>query len=358
MKTLDVLKEVLAGKRMSESSKKSYESVFSSLNKFSEEFPVKSVQVNKWLVSLKGYSDQTVRLWFTILRNACEYMEANYELHNPCKGIDSPKVKKRKRRYFKAEEIVRILQACRGELEYALIMTLVDSGCRIGGLSKLRGIDVGDSWLSVNEKTGERRYRLDARLCEVLRRLAGDDNNLVFGLSDKALSMRVIRICRRAGLKGEKLGPHTLRHSSASLVAADTKNAMAVKAFLQHDNIQTSMIYIHDVEEEIQKGISPLKLVADRIHDSDMFTQKQLPMKGSEDGGNAEVVDGDGVDDLIVEMFPEISEGVEIRPLLKTEDLTLIRKGFMEMAIREKYSGDVGRARELMKRMLRRVRVG
>ena len=27
----------------------------------------------------------------------------------------------------------------------------------------------------------------------------------------------------------------------------------------------------------------------------------------------------------------------------------------MEMAIREKHSGDVGRARELMKRMLRRV---
>ncbi len=61
------------------------------------------------------------------------------------------------------------------------------------------------------------------------------------------------------------------------------------------------------------------------------------------------------VDDLLVEMFPEIGEDVAIRPLLKTEDLMLIRKGFMEMAIRERYSGDVGRARELMKRMLRRV---
>jgi len=178
MKTLDVLKEVLAGKRMSESSKRNYEGVFSSLHKFSEEFPVKSVEVNKWLASLKGYSDQTVRLWFTILRNACEYMEANYELHNPCKGVDTPNVKKRKRRYFKAEEIVRIIQACGSELEYALIMTLVDSGCRIGGLSKLKGGDVGDSWLDVREKTGERRYRLDARLCEVLRRMAGDDNSL------------------------------------------------------------------------------------------------------------------------------------------------------------------------------------
>ncbi len=46
----------------------------------------------------------------------------------------------------------------------------------------------------------------------------------------------------------------------------------------------------------------------------------------------------------------------ESSTLLTKEDLMLIRKGFMEMAIREKYSGDVGKARELMKRMLRRVK--
>jgi len=356
MKTLDVLEEVLAGKRMSESSKKNYEAVFNSLNRFSEDFPVKSVEVNKWLVRLEGYSDQTVRLWFTILRNACEYMEANYELHNPCKGVGTPNVKKRRRRYFKAEEIVRILQACSSELEQALIMTLVDSGCRIGGLSTLRGKDVGDSWISVREKTGERRYRLDVRLGEMLRRMADSDNNLVFGLSDKALSMRVIRICRRAGLKGEKLGPHTLRHSSASLVAEKTENAMAVKAFLQHDNIQTSMIYVHDVEEEMQKGISPLQLVADKINDGKMFTQKQLPMKGSEVHGDSKVVDGDGVDELLVEMFPEIAEGIKVRSVLRTGDLKLIREGFIAMASRERYSPDVGKARELMKRMLRKVK--
>ncbi len=41
--------------------------------------------------------------------------------------------------------------------------------------------------------------------------------------------------------------------------------------------------------------------------------------------------------------------------MLTKEDLMLIRKGFMEIASKEKYSGDVGRARELMKRMLRRA---
>ncbi len=45
-----------------------------------------------------------------------------------------------------------------------------------------------------------------------------------------------------------------------------------------------------------------------------------------------------------------------LKEVSEFEALILIRKGFMEMAVRERYSGDVGRARELIKRMLRRVK--
>jgi len=356
MKTLEALNEVLAGKRMSDRSKSNFKAAFISLAKMYEELPSRSVEINKWLVSLTGYADQTVRLWFTCLRSGFDYLEANYEVSNPFKALDAPKVQKKRRRYFKADEIVRILQACKSDYDVALIMTLVDSACRVGGLPKLKGVDVGEGFINVKEKTGERRYRLDIRICEVLKRLAGSDDGLVFGLSSSGLSMRVMRICRRAGLKGEKLGAHTLRHSSASLVASETKNVLAVKALLQHDNIQTSMIYIHDVEEDIQKSISPLQLVADRVKDSGLYAQKQLPMTGTPDNGGVAVVEDNGIDSLIEEMFPEVGDGVEIRPLLRTADLALIRKGFLEMAARGRYSADVGKARELMKRMLRRVR--
>jgi integrase/recombinase XerD len=358
MKTVEVLKEVLAGKRMSEASKDNYEDVFRSLGKMYEEFPSKSVEVNKWLVSLGGYADTTVRLWFTLLREACRYMEDNYGLTNPCKGIDPPRVRKKKRRYFRPEEIARILQACRNEYELALITTLIDSTCRIGELAELRVKDVGDGWIDVKGKTGEKRYRLDSRICEVLKRLGDSGNERIFRLSSNCLSTRVIRVCRRAGLTGSKLGPHTLRHSSASLVASKTKNVMAVKALLQHDDVQTSMIYIHDVEDELQKSISPLQLVADRVNDGVRYGQKMLPMRGTPDNGESEV-EGEVVDvedDLVVEMFPDVVDGVEVRPLLKTDDLRLIRKGFVEMAMNGRYSGQVGKARELMKRMLRRVK--
>jgi len=359
VKTVEVLKRVLAGKRMSESSRASYEAVFKSLAKMYDEFPSKSAEVNEWLVSLEGYSDYTIRLWFTILRSACKYMEANFELINPCKAIDTPRVKKRKRRYFGAEDIVRIVRACRGGFEEALVLTLLDSSCRVGGLSKLKGRDVGEGWFDVKEKTGDRRYRLDVRLCGLLKGMAGGDDNLVFGTSGSALSMRVIRICRRAGLSGEKLGAHTIRHSSASLVARATKNVMAVKALLQHDSIETSMLYVHDVEDDILKGAtSPLQLVADEVVKSGLYRQKLLPVKagGDSEGGDVEVVEDDGFDEVVGDMFPVIREGVKVHSKLKYEDLMLIREGFMELARRDRYSSEVGRARLLFKRMLRKVK--
>jgi len=356
MKTVEVLKRVLAGKRMSKSSRMSYEAVFASVGKLYEEFPSSPAQVNEWLVSLDGYSDQTVRLWFTILRNACKYMEANFDMRNPCKAVDTPRVKKRKRRYFSAGEIVRVIQACRGNNERALIMTLVDSSCRVGGLSELSGRNVGEGWIDVKEKTGDRRYRLDVRLCKLLKAMAGGDDNLVFRSSSSALSMRVIRICRRAGLTGEKLGAHTFRHSSASLVARETKNVMAVKALLQHDNIQTSMLYVHDVEEEILKGISPLKLVGEAVLEGGESQQQLLVEKGSPENSAVEVTGDDGSEDIYSDMFPKIKEGIEVRSRLGTEDLMLIRQGFVEMAIAGRYSREVGKARDLMKRMLRKVK--
>jgi len=357
VKTVEVLKRVLAGKRMSESSRQSYEAVFRSVAKMYDEFPSRSAEVNEWLVSLDGYSDQTVRLWFTILRNACKYMEANFEMINPCKAVDTPKVKKRKRRYFGVDEILRIIRACKGGLDEALVLTLIDSSCRVGGLSMLRGRDVGEGWFNVKEKTGDRRYRLDVRLCELLKSLAGSDDGLVFGLSSSALSMRVIRVCKRAGLTGSKLGPHTLRHSSASLVARETKNVMAVKALLQHDSIQTSMLYVHDVEDEILKGeTSPLQLVADEVKEGGLYKQKLLPVKAGGDGVEVEVVEDDGFAELVGDMFPMIREGTKVHSKLKYEDLMLIREGFIELARRDRYSSEVGKARLLLKRMLRKVK--
>ena len=70
MKNKEVLAELIAGKRMSDSSKSNLGLMFKSLDRGGAEFQSKSVEVNRWLVSLKGSRPQTVRLYCSLLKSA------------------------------------------------------------------------------------------------------------------------------------------------------------------------------------------------------------------------------------------------------------------------------------------------
>ena len=378
MKTLEVLDKVLKGKRLKPVTQRHYREALGSLSRYEAEWPVSGVVINEWMASLDGFADSTVKMWFDFVNSAGKYMKMAFKVENPCESAERPKVAKKRRRYFSAEELMRIIKACVEVSERLLVLALVDSTCRIGeigadreGRGGLFGKNIGEAWMNVKGKTGERRYRLDASLCEAMKALAGGDNEPVFRDKDgkvasvDALQHRVRRVIRRAGITGSKLGPHTLRHSGASLVAQETGSALAVKALLQHDNIDTSMEYIHDAEDVIQQRISPLRLVGERVFGEGngrvAFEPKQLTM-GSENGDEpvAEVVEAEykvdeGEADLIDELFPKIRDGVGVRSIFGTDDLRLLRRVFVGFARCNEHSPDVMRSRELMKRMLRRV---
>jgi len=91
------------------------------------------------------------------------------------------------------------------------VLTLIDSACRIGELVNSKDGDVGDGFINVMGKTGQRRYRLDVRLCEKLRALAGGDDEPVFKQKSggfyqdgDGLGHRVRYAVERAGIKGKK----------------------------------------------------------------------------------------------------------------------------------------------------------
>lgn len=373
MKTLEVLEKVLKGKRIKDNTKRHYRDALGSLARYSEDWPVSGVVVNEWLASLEGYSDSTIKMWFDFVNAAGKYVKKAYKIDNPCAEADRPKVAKKKRRYFTPEEMMLIIKACLNEFEFLLVLTLIDSTCRIGELVGLKGGDVVDGFINVVGKTGERRYRLDQLLCKKLKGLAGGDDQPVFKSetggfypNGDGLGHRVRYVVERAGIMGKKIGVHTLRHSGASLVARETGSALAVKALLQHDDIKTSMRYIHDAEDAIQQKISPLRLLGKEyadMHGGDgVIKAEQLQLTegvgGSETTAlvpvNGEVVVEDRVDTLAGDMFPEIAEGIMVRSLLKYEDLMLIRKVFVWYASYNHNNNDVVRARELLKRMVRK----
>jgi len=285
-------------------------------------------------------------------------------------------VAKKRRRYFNEDEMVGVVQACITDYEKALILTLIDSTCRIGELEGLKGKDIGEAWLNVTGKTGQRRYRLEPLICKVLKEMAGGEDKPVFkgknggACSVSGLKHRVRKVIARAGITGDKCGAHTLRHSGASLVARETGSALVVKALLQHDKVDTSMLYIHDAEDAIQQKHSPLKILGEawfkRHAESGVETQQLMISDGREmpeDTKNlvpvgGEVVEDEGEfeldEDIADGLFPEIEDAKEVRPLLKTEDLRLLREIFVMYARNYRGSNAVVRSRELLKRIVRR----
>jgi len=112
------------------------------------------VIINEWLASLEGYADTTIKTWFDFLNAAGKYMQKAYNAKNPCAEAERPKVSKKKRRYFTIDELVAIIKGCVNEFELLLVLTLIDSACRIGELVNSKGGDVGDGFINVIGRPG------------------------------------------------------------------------------------------------------------------------------------------------------------------------------------------------------------
>jgi integrase len=208
------------------------------------------------------YSEVSVRTFYQILKVLNYCLIDDLELPDAMKGVKSPKVAKKQRRYFSPKELFSIITEPKNStLDRLIVLCFLDSTARCGELCNLETENVKDGFFVSIGKTGQRKYRLNPQLCEELREL-GKGHKYVFRnrfegpMETKQMYRMTRRIFIRAGLTGEKLGPHTLRHSAASLVAQFTKSPLAVKALLQHDNINTSMIYIHDAEDATAQLVS------------------------------------------------------------------------------------------------------
>jgi integrase len=362
IKVADLRVRILKEKaRLSAKTLSHYEWMFDKLEAFIEYWPTEASEVNEFIGSLKGLNDESVLEIFKCLRAVGRYTKQTYGWIDPTEKANRPRVEHKRRRYFNEAELRAIAGACKEVRDKALILALIDSSARISEVAGLKLDDLGENYFRVKGKTGQRRYRCDSRIIALLRECAID--GVIFPMMDagrkvvypvkpcpgNVLGDRVRIIIERAGIKGEKLGAHTLRHTAASIVANKTMSGLAVKALLQHDNIATSMMYIHDAEDKIQQEVSPLELSGLEI----VGKAKQLRI-----GEGVKMIEGTDVEpvsDLIKDLFPEVPEGVKVRPALNSEDLRLIRDGLMELMRVHGESGSGSKCVQLIRRVLRKV---
>lgn len=75
-------------------------------------------------------------------------------------------------------------------------------------------------------------------------------------LSTRYLRAMVKRVARKAGVaEWERVSPHTLRHTFATHLYRETKDLRLVQKALGHSSIQTTQIYTHLVDDELEAAL-------------------------------------------------------------------------------------------------------
>jgi len=97
-----------------------------------------------------------------------------------------------------------------------------------------------------------------ATFLEYLNQTQGNPNDPMF-MSQKKCRLRpdtishiVGNIMKSAGIKNaensHRISPHSLRHTVGTIIAKQTKDVFAVQQMLDHADVRTSMIYIHNAD--------------------------------------------------------------------------------------------------------------
>jgi integrase len=383
LKTQYVIDAFFKNKRRHVRTTERYLQIFRSFSEKYPELPLTPFEINEWLSTING-SSSNLATHYAVIRALYKFGFEMLDIPDPFKKLHSPKVEHKERHIWTAEELTKILSSAKPGRDLILCLAFLDSTCRVGAFGKHEttpgnfypGINISnlsnDSFTVSDEKTGERRYRCLPEILNLMRQIANKDGFIFTSrtgrvMTSKDLSKLVTRIVKAAGITGKKLGPHSFRHLGGSLIAKATRSALAVKAILGHDEIETSMKYIHDAENDIQQEISPLKLAGqslERVRQQQQTAQQHLALTDGIQTTSTDLTLSEtpiehveAQPDLTEELFPMVRDDIKaIRPALHSKDLILIRKVFIYYSKYAPINGDTAKLSGLMRNWLSKLK--
>ncbi len=192
---------------------------------------------------------------------------------NPMQELESPKIKRALPKYLTLEQSLDLLGCIDGkfrERDYCIITLFLNCGIR---LSELVGLNLSDlrpdGTMRVLGKGNKERtiYLNDACKKAVERYLrvrpaegVKDRNALFISRNLRRINPRTVQnvvhnfLCK-AGLDGQGFSVHKLRHTAATLMYQYGEvDILVLKEMLGHENLSTTEIYTHVVDEQLKNA--------------------------------------------------------------------------------------------------------
>lgn len=269
----DIVVEYLKAKSLEGLSEQSVRVYFSKLKNFSRAIEKSLLAVTRddirnYLSSLT-VSRVTINNTKDILSSFYKWLEAEgFVDKNPTANL-TISFEKNIREPLTLKELDNVRYACRNDLrKTAIIETLYSTGCRVSELMNIRLDDMDEHQIRVTGKGGKTRYvPLSDNARNAIDRYIAEYQpiNYLFyrkGHRDKALSKDGIEhivscIGKDARLK-KKLTPHVLRHSIATHLLRKGAPLVQIQCMLGHARPDTTEIYAHTDTTQVIEDIRRL----------------------------------------------------------------------------------------------------
>lgn len=224
----------------------------------------------------------TLRIFFKYLSAQTHMLESN-----PAEMLEAPKIKQALPKHLTLEDSIELLKVIDGpyrERDYCIITLFLNCGMRLSELCNLNVSDIrSDGSLRIMGKGNKERIiylntactdavsaYLQVRPADGLR---GSDRDALFisrdkrRLSNKTVQHLVKRYLEKAGLGGQGLSTHKLRHTAATLMYQyGDVDIRVLKDVLGHANLGTTQIYTHVADSQVRGAINanPLNSVKEK----------------------------------------------------------------------------------------------
>jgi site-specific recombinase XerD len=222
-------------------------------------------------------NDVAIRARRTIaIKRFFRYLTVNMKLldENPLQELDSPKLKKALPKYLTLEQSLDLLACVDGkfkERDYCILTLFLNCGLRLAELVGLNCSDIrSDNTIKVTGKGNKERtlYLNNACVSAIERYLevrpveGVKDRNALFisrnkcRISPRTVENIVNHFIIKAGLDGQGFSVHKLRHTAATLMYQyGNVDILLIKEILGHENLSTTEIYTHVVDEQLRKAV-------------------------------------------------------------------------------------------------------
>lgn len=188
---------------------------------------------------------------------------------NPVQDMEYPKLRKSLPRYLTLEQSRQLLEAVDGpnkQRDFAILMIFLSCGIRISELVGLNLTDVYEDRIRVIGKGNKERVVFMGNACKnaldsylpVRKLLVMTDNRALFGsrdhnrISTSAVHRLVKKHLLAAGLDASQFSAHKLRHTAATMMLSGGVDVKTVQEVLGHENLNTTQIYTHIENTELQ----------------------------------------------------------------------------------------------------------